>query len=112
VSDAIHLSVTLVPGTDEYRAYNRIKRMYLAEINERQKHASDDEPCKTELGKCELVRGAILALADVPQKDIPDYIDAGWKRKGRPHLGVDEQESEDEQADSDSRLNDRTPLLH
>ena len=104
------LSVTLVPGTEEFRAYNRIKRRYLAEINERQRHASDDEPCKTDLGNCELVRGSLFALDDVPQTELPNYINAAWKPKGRPATDVDIDEHDETRSDAD--LADRDILLH
>jgi hypothetical protein len=110
LSDCVQLSVMLVPGTEEFRAYTRIKRKYLAEMNERQKDASDDEPCKTHLGNSELVRGSLFALDDVPQKDLPNYIHAAWKPKGRPTTNAQIEEPDD--TASDSSLNDQATVFH
>ena len=109
VSGCVQLSVTLIPGTEEFRAYTRIKRKYLAEMNELQKNASDDEPCKTDLGNCELVRGALFALDDVPQKELPNYINAAWKPKGRP---ATETFDEGDETHSNTDLTERGTLLH
>lgn len=115
VSDAIQLSVVLVSGTEEFRAFNRIKRKYLAEMNSRQTKASDDEPCNTEVANSAIVRGALLALAEVPQEELPEYLDAAWKPKGRPAIKVTpSQHVEQPEAEPkpDADLPERASLLH
>lgn len=110
VNRVVKISLTLVPGTEEYRAYVRIKRKYLTEMNERQKNTSDDEMLKTDLGNCELVRGSLFALDQVPQEELPNYIDAGWKPKGRKALNTVTED--DNETDSDRDLDERATLLH
>lgn len=111
VSGAVQLSVVLLPGTDEFRAYNRIKRKYLAEMNARQISASDDELCKVEVANCAIVRGSLFALDEVPQEHLPEYFDAAWKPKGRP--AVKSPSSQDiDKSESESQPEERDTLLH
>jgi hypothetical protein len=107
---AVVITVTLEPGTEEYRAYNRIKRKYHDEMAERQKSVSDDEPCETHFRNSEVGRGAVLALDHVPQKELPEYIDAALKPKGRP---ASKGEIEDGgETNSEASLDERATLLH
>jgi hypothetical protein len=104
------ITVTLKPGTEEYRAYNRIKRKYHDEMAKRQKSASDDEPCETHCRNSEVGRGAVLALDRVPQEELPEYIDAALKPIGRPSR---KRKIEDGGAtDSDAGFDERATLLH
>jgi hypothetical protein len=84
--EAVSVTLHLVPDTDEYRMYNRIKRKYLREMAKRQSDASDDEPCDTQLGHSELVRAALIALDRVDEKELPEVIHAARKKKGRPEI--------------------------
>src|SRR5689334_9614174 len=110
VSGAVQLSVVLVPGTDEFRAYNRIKRKYLAEVNARQLNASDDEICKVEVANCAIVRGSLFALDEVPQEHLPEYLDAAWKPKGRP--AVRPPVHDIDKSESDTQPEEQATLLH
>lgn len=110
-ASTVIITLRLEPGTEEYRAYNRIKRKYHDEMAKRQKSASDDEPCKTHLGNCEMVRGSLFALDQIDQTELPEYIDAAWKRKGRPSLNAGGEEG-NEQTNSDADLNEQALLLH
>jgi len=104
---SVQILVTLKPETDELRAYNRIMRKLQDEINKRQKGLSDDVPCVKPPNNCALVRGALFALDNVRQEELPDYFDLAWKPKGRKAIGDTSGET-----DSDSGLEDRPTLLH
>ena len=110
-SGAVQLSVVLLPGTDEFRAYNRIKRRYLAEMNARQISASDDELCQVEVANCAIVRGSLFALDEVPQEQLPEYLDAAWKPKGRPAVKPPSSQGIDK-SESDSQPEEQATLLH
>ena len=111
VSGAVQLSVVLLPGTDEFRAYNRIKRKYLAEMNARQINASDDELCKVEVANCAIVRGSLFALDEIAQEHLPEYLDAAWKPKGRPAIRPSSSQDVDK-SESDSQPEEQATLLH
>jgi hypothetical protein len=108
--DAIVISVTLEPGTEEFRAFNRVKRKYHEEMAKRQKNASDDDPCETHFRKSEVGRGGILALDNVSPEKLPEYIHAATKPIGRPSANADEDSTE--RTSPDAKLDDRATLLH
>ena len=103
----IQISVFLVPGTDEHEAFVSINNKYQDEMNRRRK-AHPNQLWKTDALKCEVVRGGLFALDEVPQDELPSYIAA--KRKGRHSLKPDIDVSE--QTDSDAKLSDRVTPLH
>lgn len=106
----IQISLYLVPGTDEYSAFVSIKNKYQDEMNKR-RQANPNQLCKTDTEKCELIRGSLFALDQIPQEELPAYIDSAFKQKGRHSLKPDIDESE--KADSDAKLGDRAnTLLH
>jgi hypothetical protein len=107
---SVKLSLTLVPGTEEFRAYTRIQRKYLDEINKRQKEASDDVPCKVSNNSCDIVRGSLFALDEKPQEELPNYMDAAWKPKGRQPTNTETRD--DDKTDSDAKLDEQATLLH
>lgn len=103
------ISLWLVPGTDEFRAYNQIVNDYIDELSKRRETATADTTCPNSWGKSDIARGAILALADVPPKKLPNYIQAAWKHKGRKALNPD---TDGDEAHSDTDLEERPTLLH
>jgi hypothetical protein len=82
------LTLPIVGGTEEFRLYNRLKRRYLTECALRQRDASDDEPCETELGNSEIVRAGLLALDQLEPEDLLVVLAAAKKKKGRPEMKV------------------------
>lgn len=108
---SVKINLTLVPGSDEYSAYVSIKNKYQDEMLKRRKANVTNQLCKTDTGNCELVRGALYALDEVPQDELPDYINSAWKPKGRHALNSEIKEPE-KQTDSDAKLDDRDTILH
>jgi len=107
---SVKLSLTLVPGSEEFRAYTRIQRKYLDEMNKRQKEQSDDVPCKVSHNSCDIVRGSLFALDEKPKEELPNYMDAAFKPKGRRALNAETPGADG--TDSDANLDERATLLH
>lgn len=103
----IQVSLFLVPGTDEYEAFVRIKNRYQDEMDKRRK-AHPNQLWKTDALKSEIARGGLFALDEVPQDEVPSYVTS--KPKGRHSLRPDIDVSE--QTDSDAKLSDRVTPLH
>jgi hypothetical protein len=106
---SIKISLWLVPGTPEFKAYNCIVKKYVKETANRQDAESDDTPVKRPYVVSDIARASILAFADVPQEKVPDYVDAAWKHKGRKSSSVDADAGSEPDADS---VDDRPTLLH
>jgi hypothetical protein len=106
----IKLSVNLIPGTDEYVAYVSIRNKYQDEMSRRRKASSTVQLCKADLGNCEMVRGALFALDNVPPEELPNYIDSAWKQKGRHSLNNVIEQTE-KQADSGTQLDDQAAVI-
>ena len=107
----IRILLNLIPGSDEYSAYVSVRNKYQDEMSNRRKANLTGQVCKADTGNCELMRGALYDLDQVPQDNLPDYIDAAWKPKGR-HALNSQIEATEQQTDGNTTLDDRDITLH